>query len=92
MARRRPRLHARGMSSRNGSSRDEHDSFTAQVAAAERFAKAMVVAFAVCEEIRAPLTDIQKIAIIEAALLEFDGLESQLGSLAGISELLRSLR
>jgi hypothetical protein len=52
----------------------------------------MVVAFAVCEEIRAPLTDIQKIAIIEAALLEFDGLESQLGSLAGISELLRSLR
>jgi hypothetical protein len=64
----------------------------AEVAAAERFAKAIVVAFSVCEEARIPLSDVQKIAIIEAALLEFDGLEGQLGSLADVGELLRQLR
>jgi hypothetical protein len=79
------------MSSRNGSSRSEHAHVTAQVAAAERFAKAIVVAFTVCDEARTPLSDVQKIAIIEAALLEFDGLEGQIDSLAGIGDLLRSL-
>lgn len=64
----------------------------AEVAAAERFAKAIVVAFSVCEEARIPLSDVQKIAIIEAALLEFDGLEGQLGSLAEVGALLRQLR
>ena len=67
----------------------EYGSF---VAAAERFARAIVVGFTVCEEARIPLSDIQKIAIIEAALLEFDGLEGQLDSLTGIGELLRTLR
>lgn len=80
------------MSSRNGSHPDKHTSFPATVAAAERFARAIVVGFALCEEARIPLTDIQKIAILEAALLEFDGLEGQLDSLAGIGELLCSLR
>jgi hypothetical protein len=80
------------MSSGNGSHADEHASFPVKVAASERFARAIVVAFAVCEEARIPLSDVQKIAIIEAALLEFDGLEGQLDSLAGIGELLRSLR
>lgn len=79
------------MSSHNGSHPDEHASVPAKVAAAERFARAIVVAFAVCEEARIPLSDVQKIAIIEAALLEFDGLEGQLDSLASIGELLRSL-
>ena len=79
------------MSSRNGSSRDQHDPYTPQVVAAERFARAIVVAFAVCDEGRMPLSDVQKVAIIEAALLEFDGLEGQLGSLADIGEALRSL-
>lgn len=80
------------MSSRNGSSRSEQRGSTAQVAAAERFAKAIVVAFAVCEEARVPLSDVQKIAIIETALLEFDGFQGQLDALEGIAELLRSLR
>lgn len=64
----------------------------AQVAAAERFAAAIVVAFAICDEAREPLSNVQKITIIEAALLEFDGFEGQVDSLAGIGELLRSLR
>jgi hypothetical protein len=80
------------MSSRNGSNQGGHDLLVAEVAAAERFAKAIVVAFSVCEEARIPLSDVQKIAIIEAALLEFDGLEGQLGSLADVGELLRQLR
>ena len=80
------------MASRNGSSRSDDKPSTAQVAAAERFATAIVVAFAVCDEARVPLVVLQKIAVIEAALLEFDGFESQLSSLAEIGELLRSLR
>lgn len=52
----------------------------------------MVVGFAVCDEARIPLSEIQKIAILEAALLEFDGFESQLDSLTEIGELLRALR
>jgi hypothetical protein len=92
MAPAEPCLHALSMSSRNGSSRSEHAHVTAQVAAAERFAKAIVVAFAVCDEARTPLSEVQKIAIIEAALLEFDGFQGQIDSLAGIGDLLRSLR
>ena len=80
------------MTSRNGSSRLDDNPSAAQVAAAERFATAIVVAFGVCDEARVPLADVQKIAIIEAALLEFDGFEGQLSSLAEIGELLRSLR
>lgn len=80
------------MTSRNGSGGEEHYGGTAQVAAAERFAKAIIVAFAVCEEARVPLSDVQKIAIVEAALLEFDGFQGQLESVDGIGELLRSLR
>ena len=64
---------------------------TAQVAAAERFARAIVVAFGVCDEVRAPLSDVQKIAVIQAALLEFDGFEAKLASLATIGDLLREL-
>jgi hypothetical protein len=62
----------------------------AKVAAAERFATAVVLGFEVCEDADAPLSQRQKIAVIEAALLEFDGLEAQLRSLASVSELLRA--
>jgi hypothetical protein len=36
-----------------------------------------------------PLSQVQKVALIQAALLEFDGFEAQLNSLAVIEELLR---
>ena len=51
-----------------------------------------IVAFGALEELRAPLTDVQKIAFIEAALLEFDGFEAQLDSLEAVGEVLRALR
>lgn len=80
------------MASRNGNNGAGSESLTAQVAAAERFARAIIVAFGALEELRAPLTDVQKIAFIEAALLEFDGFEAQLGSLEAVGEVLRALR
>lgn len=79
------------MSSTNGKREAETEAFTAQVAAAERVARAIVVAFDVCDEVGKPLVQIQKIAIIEAALLEFDGFDAQLSSLARIGELLHAL-
>jgi hypothetical protein len=60
-----------------------------KAAAAERFAGTIISAFDVCEQVGAPLTQAQKVALLEAALLEFDGLEAQLNSLVAIGELLR---
>jgi hypothetical protein len=48
-------------------------------------------AFDVCEQAGVPLSQLQKIALLEAALLEFDGLEAQLGSLAAVDQLIRGL-
>lgn len=79
------------MSSLNGASPEKPTALLAEVAAAERFATAIVVAFGACEESRIPLSDLQKIAVIQAALLEFDGFEAKLTSLASIGEALRAL-
>jgi hypothetical protein len=78
------------VNSHNGKDRHEPFAPTAQVAAAQRLARAVIVAFAACEEACMPLSDLQKIAVIEAALLEFDGFEAQYDRLEGISELLRA--
>jgi hypothetical protein len=61
------------------------------VEAAERLARATVSAFELCEGLGAPLTSAQKVALIEAGLLEFDGLEASLAAEARVDELLRSL-
>jgi hypothetical protein len=79
------------MTSGNGNGGAKADWSTARVAAAERFARATVAAIDICDETRAPLSQLQKTALIEAALLEFDGLEAQLASLASIDELLHAL-
>jgi hypothetical protein len=79
------------MSAGNGTVRAELVAATAKAAAAERLAGALVSAFDVCEQAGVPLSQLQKIALLEAALLEFDGLEAQLGSLTAIDELIRGL-
>ena len=85
-------LHAhRGMTS-NGRAPVELAAATAKAAAAERFAGAIIVAFEVCDQVGWPLKQPQKVALVEAALLEFDGLEAQLNSLVAIGELLRNGR
>ncbi len=77
------------MTSKNGHAPAELAAATAKAAAAERFAGAIVSAFDVCDQVGVPLTQAQKVALIEATLLEFDGLEAQLNSLVAIGELLR---
>jgi hypothetical protein len=63
----------------------------AQVASAERVARAIVLAFDTCDETGAPLSEIQKITVLEAILLEFDGFAAHLRTLASVGQLLRDL-
>jgi hypothetical protein len=63
----------------------------AQVASAERIARAVVVAFDSCDEMDVPLTEIQKITMLEAILLEFDGFAAHLRSVASVGQVLRDL-
>ena len=71
--------------------REGGDVEAAQIEAAQRLARATVFAFELCETRGAPLTSAQKVALIEAGLLEFDGLEASLAAAARVDELLRSL-
>lgn len=82
-------LQAHHVMTSNGKAPMELAAATAKAAAAERFAGAIIAAFEVCEQVGWPLKQPQKVALVEAALLEFDGLEAQLHSLAEIGELLR---
>ena len=80
------------MASKNGQAPVELAAATAKAAAAERFAGAIIAAFEVCDQVGWPLKQPQKVALVEAALLEFDGPEAQLHSLVSIGELLRNGR
>jgi hypothetical protein len=53
-------------------------SSTAQIAAAERLAETLVVAFGQCDEAGRPLTDLQKIDILSTAFAAFDGYRAEL--------------
>jgi hypothetical protein len=79
------------MISTNGNGRGVPVASAARVAAAERFAGVIVSAFEKCEETRIPLSKAQKTALIEAALVEFDGFEAELSSLLRVAELLSEL-
>jgi hypothetical protein len=74
--------------SSNGRARSEAVTLAAQVAAAECFARAIVLAFDVAEDSGMPFSAVQKIAILEAALVEFDGFESRLAPHAPIADVL----
>jgi hypothetical protein len=45
---------------------------TAQIAAAERIARALIVGFQLCADEHHPLNEIQQIELVKAALLVFD--------------------
>jgi hypothetical protein len=79
------------MSTANGN-RAAETAAIAHVAAAERLARGVIVAFDSCEEVGVPLSEIQKIAVIEAMLLEFDGFSEHLCSLERVGRLLRDLQ
>jgi hypothetical protein len=57
-------------------------------AAAHRVASALVAAFEACEEAGFGLSEVQKIALIEAMLLRFDGFADHLRTLEGVGQLL----
>jgi hypothetical protein len=91
MAGRRAAVHAsRAMNGSNGNSHVDAATL-AQAAAAERFARAAIAAFGSCEAVGAPLSDVQKIALLESMLREFDGFSARLDSLSTIAGLLRDL-
>jgi hypothetical protein len=79
------------MSTRNGDRAIENAAIT-HVAAAERIARGIVVGFGSCDEVGVPLSDVQKIAVVQAMLLEFDGFAAHLGSLERLGRLLHELR
>ena len=61
----------------------------AHVASAERVARAVVLAFDACDDAGAPPSDVQRIAVLEAVLLEFDGFAAHLRTLASVGQALR---
>lgn len=63
----------------------------AHVASAERVARAIVLAFDSCDDAGAPLSEIQKVAVLESILLEFDGFAAHLRTLASVGQMLRDL-
>ena len=87
----RCRRDARGMSSENGHEPAEVTVFTAHAAAARCLARVVAVSLDACDDGGFPLSEVQKVAIVEATLLEFDGFGIQLASLVAVGELLRDL-
>ena len=80
------------MSSDNGHEPAEVTVFTAHAAAARCLARVVAVSLDACDEGGFALSEVQKVAVVEAALLEFDGFGIQLASLVAVGELLRDLR
>jgi hypothetical protein len=80
------------MPAQDGNGNRDPTVVTAQLAAAERMAGAIVLAFELCEEEGAPLTQTQKVAVVEAALVEFDGFAGHLSGAVSLGTLLRGLR
>lgn len=60
-------------------------------ASARCVARTIVAAFDACEEAEIPLSQLQRTAIVEAALLEFDGFDVHLRSFVVVSRLLDDL-
>lgn len=60
----------------------------AHVAAAERFATAAIVSFESCEKAGFGLTELQKVTVLEALFLQFDGFANHLSALEELRELL----
>jgi hypothetical protein len=77
----------------NGNGDGSHTSLHAAAdgAVARCLARALVVGFDACDDGGVPLSQLQRIALLECALLEFDGLGLHIASLTAVAELLRQL-
>jgi hypothetical protein len=79
------------MSSENDHEPGEVAVFTAHGATARCLARVVTVTLDTCDEGGFPLSELQRVALVEAALLEFDGFGQHLASLVAVGELLRGL-
>jgi len=78
------------MHATNGKGQVDHVAI-AQGAAAERLAATIVVAFDACDDAGIGLSELQRIAILHALLLQFDGFADHVRSLEAVDRLLWSL-
>jgi hypothetical protein len=76
----------------NGNGGAHTVSLTGQVTAAKRLASTLVCSFELCQDEGEPLSDRQQIAILTAALLEFDGIAEELDSVLALEQLFTLLR
>ena len=67
-------------------------SSTSYGATARCVARVVTCAMDACDDAGVPLSELQRVTIVETALLEFDGFGAHLASLAAIDRLLRDLR
>lgn len=78
----------------NGARYTPEDSLssTSYGAAARCVARVVTCATDSCDDAGVPLSELQRVTIMESALLEFDGFGAHLASLAAVDRLLRDLR
>jgi len=67
-------------------------SSTTYGASARCVARVLVRAIDACDDADTPLSELQRVTVIETALLEFDGFGTHLASLVAVDRLLRDLR
>jgi hypothetical protein len=79
------------MDSVNGWDAPEPPLGTARQSAARCIARALVCGFDACDEAEIPLTQLQRVAVLEAVLCEFDGFGEHLSSLGRVSRILHNL-
>ncbi len=75
----------------NGNGSGETVTSTAHGATARCVARSVVVAFDACADSGVPLSQLQKVTLIESVLLEFDGFGIHLASLATLGQMLGDL-
>jgi hypothetical protein len=88
------------MTSDNGNGNGNHARYapedslssTSYGAAARCVARVVTCATDACDDAGIPLSELQRVTIVETALLEFDGFAAHLASLAAVDRLLRDLR
>ena len=70
----------------------EDVSSTTYSASARCIARVLARAFDACDDTDIPLSELQRVTVLETALLEFDGFGTHLASLVAVDRLLRDLR
>jgi hypothetical protein len=86
------RAHTRSLTMGSNGNGNGPPELVAYGSAARCLARALVAAFDACDDSEVPLSQLQRVAILEAALLEFDGFGMHLSSLAAVSRLLADIR